>query len=60
MKDKIAELLDLSHITPEDPEHKTRGRDIIKAYRDLSIEECQTDGYLFLIGELYTIIVSRF
>ena len=49
MKDKISELLDLSHITPEDLEHKTRGPDIIKAYRELSIEESQTDGYYFLL-----------
>ena len=49
MKDKIAELLDLSHVTPEDLEHKTRGPDIIKAYRELSVEECQTDGYYFLL-----------
>ena len=48
MKDKIAELLDLSHFTPEDLEHKIRGPDIIKAYRELSIEESQTDGYYFL------------
>ena len=45
MKDKITELLDLSHITPYDLEHKTRGPDIIKAYRELSIEDSQTDGY---------------
>ena len=49
MKDKIAELLDLSNITPEDLEHKTRGPDIVKAYRELSIEKCQTDGCYFLL-----------
>ena len=49
MKDKIAKLLDLSHITPQDLEHKTRGPDIIKAYRELSTEESQTDGYYFLL-----------
>ena len=49
MKDKIAELLDLSQITPEDLEHKTRGPDIINAYRELSIEESQTGGYYFLV-----------
>ena len=38
MKHKIAELLDLSYITPEDLEHKRRGPDKIKAYRKLSIK----------------------
>ena len=47
MKDKLAGLLDLSHITHEDLEHKTRGPDIIKAYRELSTQESQTDGYYF-------------
>ena len=59
MKHKIEELLDLSHITPEDLEHKTRGPDIIKTYRELSIEESQTDRYYFFINKLYTIIISR-
>ena len=49
MKDKIAELLGLSHVTPVDLEHKTRGPDIIKAYRELSIEESQTNGFSFLL-----------
>ena len=47
MKDKIAELLDISHNTPEDLEHKALGPEIIKAYRELSIEESQTFGYFF-------------
>ena len=49
MKDKIADLLDISHITPGDPEHKTRGPEIFKAYRELSIKEGHTHGYYFLI-----------
>ena len=49
MKDKIAELLDISHNTPEDLEHKALGPEIIKAYRELSIEESQTFGYFFLL-----------
>ena len=44
MKDKIAELLELSPITPEDLEHKTTGPHIIKAYIKLSMEVSQTDG----------------
>ena len=44
MKDKIAELLDLSYITPEDLEHKTQGPDFIETYRELSIKESPTDG----------------
>ena len=49
LKDKIAELLDLSHITDQDSQHKTTGPDIIQAYRELSIEERQTDRYYFLL-----------
>ena len=42
-------MLDFSRITPDDLENKTRGPDIIKAYRELSIEESQTDGCYFLL-----------
>ena len=49
LKDKLTELLDLSHITPEILQHKTRGPDINKAYRELSIEKRQTDGYYFFL-----------
>ena len=57
MKLKIAELLGLSHITPEDLEHKTRGQHNIKAYRKLSIKESW--WIIFSNNELYTIIISR-
>ena len=49
LKDKIAELLDLSPNTPEDLEHKATGPNIIKAYRALSKEESQTDGQYYLL-----------
>ena len=49
LKDKLAEVLDLSNITPEDLEHETREPDIIKAYKELSIEGSQTDAYYFLL-----------
>ena len=58
MKDKIADLLDLSHITPKDTEHKTRWPDIIKGYRELSIREPES-YILFSNNYLYTIINSR-
>ena len=35
LENKLAEVLDLSHIKPEDLEHETRGPDIINAYREL-------------------------
>ena len=50
MKDKIAELPDLSHITPEDQEHETRVPDIVRAYRELLMEESQTDAYYSFLG----------
>ena len=49
LKDKVAELLDLSHITPEDIQQKTRGPDNNKTYRKLSIEESHSDGYNSLL-----------
>ena len=48
-KDDIAELLDLSSITPEYLEHKTIESDIIQEHRELSIEKSQTDGYYFIL-----------
>ena len=45
LKDKVAEALGLSDISPEDLQHKMYGPDIIKTYEKLSIEKNQTDGY---------------
>ena len=58
MKGRIAELLDLESITPEDLEHKTTGPDIIEAYRKLLMEESQIDGYYFLLL-IYTVSPLR-
>ena len=44
LKDKVAEALGLSDISPEDLQHKTYGPDIIKTNRKLSIEKNQTDA----------------
>ena len=49
MKDKVAEVLGLSAISPKDLEHEIHGPDIIKIYRSLSIEKSQTDGYYILL-----------
>ena len=49
MKGRIAELLDLYPISPKDLEDKTTGPDIIKTYRELSMEESQTDGFYYLL-----------
>ena len=48
MKGRIEALLDLYPISPKDLEDKTTGPDIIKTYRELSMEESQTDGYYYL------------
>ena len=49
MKDKVAEILCLSDISPEDLEHKILRPDVIKIFRSLSIEKSQTDGYYTLL-----------
>ena len=49
LKDKIAEILGLSSLTPEDVEHETTAPDFFTAYRGLVIEESQTDGYYFIL-----------
>ena len=45
LKDKGAEVLSLSYISPEDLQHAVKGPYIIKTYRKLSIDRSQTDGY---------------
>ena len=45
----IEELLNLYPISPKDLEDKTTGPDFIKTYRELSMEESQTDGYYYLL-----------
>ena len=44
LKDKAAELLGLSHISPEDLQREIHGPDNIKTYRKLSLENSQTGG----------------
>ena len=51
MKDKVAEVLGLSDISPEDLEHEIYGQDNIKIYRKLSTEKSQTDRYSFLLKD---------
>ena len=49
MKDKVAEVLGLSHSSLQDLQHEIHGLDIIETYRKLSIEKSQTDGYYLLL-----------
>ena len=49
LKDKIAEVPNLSDISPKDLEHEIYGPDIIKTCTKLSIEKRQTDGYCILL-----------
>ena len=51
LKDKVAEILDVSHISNEDLQHELLGLDIIKTYRKLSMEKSQTDGYYLLLND---------
>ena len=62
MKDKVAEILGLSYISPEDLEYEIVGQDIIKLFmdkifikicRNLSIEKSQTDGFLYILLRRY-------
>ena len=51
MKDKLAKTVGLSSISPEDLQHKKHGPEIIEGYKELMIEESQTDDYyLFIKG----------
>ena len=49
LKDKVAGVLGLSHISPEDLQHEIHGPDIIKTYGKLSIEKSQIEGYYLLL-----------
>ena len=49
LKDKVAEVLDLSDLSGEDLSHDLFGQGIIKFYRKLSIEKSQTDCYYILL-----------
>ena len=49
LKDKVAEALGLSDISPEDLENELYGPDFTKTYRILLIEKSQTDDYYILI-----------
>ena len=49
LKDKVAEVLGLSDNSPGDLENEILGPDIIKNYRNLSIEKSQTVGYYLLL-----------
>ena len=49
LKDKVAELLHLSHVSPEDLQHELHGPDTIKTYGKLSIEKSKTDGYYLIM-----------
>ena len=51
MKKKLAEVLGLSDITPEELKHETFGPIIIKTYRKLSTEKSQPEGYYLLLRE---------
>ena len=48
IEDKVAEVLGLSDITPEELKHETFGPKIIETYRKFSKEKSQTDGYCLL------------
>ena len=48
LKDKVAEVLGLSYFLTEDVEHELFGPNITKTYRNLSIENNQTDGHFIL------------
>ena len=48
LRDDIAEILDLSDISPKDLQHGINWPDLIKTYRKLSLEKSQTDGYHML------------
>ena len=45
MKDKVAEVLGLSDITPEDLQHEIYGANSIQTHKKLSTEKSQADGY---------------
>ena len=49
LKDKVAEVLGLSDITPEKLKHETFGTNIIETYRKLSTEKSQSDGFYKLL-----------
>ena len=49
MKDKVAEVLGLSDISPAYPQQEIQEPDIIKTYRKLSVEKSQTDGYCSIL-----------
>ena len=51
MKHKVAELLGLPNITPEELKHEKFGPKINEIYRKLSREKSQTDGYYLIIWD---------
>ena len=60
LKDKVAEVLGLSDITPEELKQETVGPKTNEIYRKLSMEKSQTDGFLFTIKGLCSFTNSRF
>ena len=60
LKDEVKETFSFSDITPYHLQHEKIGRRNIEAYRKLKLEKLSTDGYNFLINELWLISIYRF
>ena len=52
LKDKVAEILSVSDISPEDLDYEIHGPNIIKTYGKLSTEKSQTDAY-YILSNIY-------
>ena len=52
-KIELMKVLGPSDISSEDLEHELHGPEIIKIYRNLSIEKNQTDGYHILLNRYF-------
>ena len=50
MKDKVAEVLGLTDISPKDLEQEKHGPKIVEIFKKLSMEKRQTDGYYILLN----------
>ena len=51
MKDKVAEVLGCSDMSPEDAQHELHGPKNIRTYRKLSIKKNQTNGSYILLKD---------
>ena len=49
IKDELGEILGISNITPNHLQDKTLGPRNVIAYRKISLEKRQTDGYFLLL-----------